>query len=119
MRWMDEVRAAGGLQATLVEHGPRLATIVLAGLLAIQAGFLVTAQNRGSPLGATRGPAPELSAPAPPVQLATLASAYLFGEAQNTNADANAPQTSGQLLQSGALAVPIEARTGHHRSDGC
>jgi general secretion pathway protein C len=110
MRWIDEVRAAGGLQAALVAHGPRLATILLAGLLAIQAGFLVTSQNRGSPLTTSAGPAPELSPPTPPLQLATIASAHLFGEAQNASVDANAPQTSVQLLLSGVLAVPDPKR---------
>src|ERR1700688_1248006 len=110
MRWMDELRAAGGPQAALVEHGPRLATIVLAGLIAIQAGFLVTAQNRGRPLIASAGPAPEFTPPAPPVQLASIASAHLFGEAQNANVDANAPQTNVRLLLSGVLAVPDPKR---------
>lgn len=107
---MDQLRSAGGLQATLLEQGPRLATIVLAGLLAIQAGFLVTAQNRGARLSAAAGPAPDLNPPAPPVQLAGIASAHLFGEAQNTNVDANAPQTNVQLLLSGVLAVPDPKR---------
>jgi general secretion pathway protein C len=110
MRWMDQLRSAGGLQATLVEHGPRLATIVLAGLLAIQAGFMVTAQNRGAHWRAAAGPVPDLSPPAPPVQLANIASAHLFGQAQNANADANAPQTNVQLLLSGVLAVPDPKR---------
>src|SRR5882672_8825582 len=110
MRWMDQLRSAGGLQATLLEQGPRLARIVLAGLLAIQAGFLVTAQNRGAHLRAAAGPLPDPNPPAPPVQLADIASAHLFGEAQNTNADANAPQTNVQLLLSGVLAVPDPKR---------
>src|SRR5260221_55538 len=110
MQWMDQLRSAGGLQATLLEQGPRLATIVLAGLLAIQAGFLVTAQNRGAGLSVGAGPAPDLNAPAPPVQLASIASAHLFGEAQNTSVDANAPQTNVQLLLSGVLAVPDPKR---------
>src|SRR5258708_27186466 len=110
MRWMDQLRSAGGLQATLLEQGPRLATIVLAGLLAIQAGFLVTAQNRGTGLGAAAGPTPDLSPPAPPVQLASIASAHLFGEAQNTGVHANAPPTNVQLLLTGVLAVPDPKR---------
>jgi general secretion pathway protein C len=110
MSWMDQLRSAGGLQATLVEHGPRLVTILLAGLLAIQAGFLVTAQNRGARLSTAAGPALDLNPPAPPVQLASIASAHLFGEARNANVDANAPQTNVQLLLSGVLAVPDPKR---------
>src|SRR5260221_7455339 len=110
MQWMDQLGPAGGLQATLLEQGPRLATIVLAGLLAIQAGFLVTAQNRSAGLSLGAGPAPDLNAPPPPVQLATIASANLFGEAKNTSVDANAPQTTVQLLLSGVLAVPDPKR---------
>jgi general secretion pathway protein C len=110
MRWLDQLRSAGGLQATLVEQGPRLATLALAGLLAIQAGFLVTAQNRGARLSPAAGPAPDLNPPAAPVQLASIASAHLFGEGQNANVDANAPQTNVQLLLSGVLAVPDPKR---------
>jgi general secretion pathway protein C len=110
MRVMDQLRSPGGLQAILVEHGPRLAMIVLAGLIAIQAGFLVTGQNRGLHGSATAGPVPELKSPAPPIQLANIAAAHLFGEGQNSNVDANAPQTNVQLLLSGVLAVPDPKR---------
>src|SRR5258706_9651402 len=110
MRWMDQWRSAGGLQAALVEQGPRLATLLLAGLLAIQAGFLVTAQNRGGPSIATSASIPQDSAPAPPIRLADIAAAHLFGEGRDTNADANAPQTNVQLLLSGVLAVPDPKR---------
>jgi len=94
----------------LVEHGPRLAVTVLAGLMAIQAGFLVTGQNRGIRVSATASPAPDLNTPAPPIQLASIAAAHLFGEGQNANVDANAPQTNVQLLLSGVLAVPDPKR---------
>src|SRR6266853_1664933 len=110
MRVMDQLRSPGGLQAMLVEHGPRLAAMVLAGLIAIQAGFLVTGQNRGIRVSATAGRAPEFNSPAPPIQLASIAAAHLFGEGQNANVDANAPQTNVQLLLSGVLAVPDPKR---------
>ena len=49
MGWTADLKTTAGMQAALLEHGPRLATAVLAALLAIQAGVLVTAQNRGAP----------------------------------------------------------------------
>jgi len=110
MRWMDQWRSAGGLQAALVEQGPRLATMLLVGLLAIQAGFLVTAQNRGGPSIAASASMAQDSTPAPPIRLADIAAAHLFGEGRDTNADANAPQTNVQLLLSGVLAVPDPKR---------
>ncbi len=110
MRWTDQWRSAGGLQATLFEQGPRLATMVLVALLAIQAGFLVTAQNRGGPLNLVPTSVPAARPSAPPVRLADIAAAPLFGQGRDTNADANAPQTNVQLLLSGVLAVPDPKR---------
>ena len=67
MGWLDELKSAEGLQAALVQHGPQLATGLLAVLLAIQAGFIVTSQNRGAApkvAGGALAPSPAAEAPA-------------------------------------------------------
>ena len=114
MGWLDELKSTDGLQAALVQHGPRLATGLLALLLAIQAGFIVTSQNRGAHgKGAPGGisAAGNVSAAAPPaLRVNEITSAHLFGEAQSSVADANAPQTNVQLVLAGVLALPDPKR---------
>jgi general secretion pathway protein C len=115
MGWLDELKSADGLQAALVQHGPRLATGLLAVLLAIQAGFIVTSQNRGShPGGASAGmtvpAAPSAAAPAPALRVSEITSAHLFGQAQGGVTDVNAPPTSAPLVLAGVLALPDPKR---------
>ena len=119
LAWLDELKTAEGLQAALREHGPRLAAVVLAGLLAIQAGFLVTSQNNGVMQGAgvtgTTG-APVTGAVAgsanglPAIQVSNIVAAHLFGEARSAAPDANAPPTDVALVLAGVLAVPDPKR---------
>ena len=110
--WLEDLKSAEGLQAALEEHGPRLAVAALAALLAVQAGFLVTSQNSG-PADQTAS-APDALAhagpAAPPVQVSSIVAAHLFGEAHTASADADAPQTSVQLVLAGVLAVPDPRR---------
>lgn len=110
--WLEELKSAEGLQAALNEHGPRLAVAALTALLAVQAGFLVTSQNAG--LGSlpnpARGGAVRSGTAAPALQLSSIVAAHLFGEAHNAPADADAPQTSVQLVLAGVLAVPDPKR---------
>jgi general secretion pathway protein C len=111
MGWLDELKSADGLQAALVQHGPRLATALLALLIAIQAAFIVTGQNQGTHSRASDGaPAPSAAAAAPALRVNEITSAHLFGEAKSTVADANAPQTSVQLVLAGVLALPDPKR---------
>jgi general secretion pathway protein C len=110
MGWMEELKSPGALPALLAEHGPRAATILLAALLAIQAGVMVTAQRSGGaalapPAGEARQPAPQAQ-----VQVRDIVAAHLFGEAAPTAADGNAPQTAVQLVLAGVLAVPDPKR---------
>jgi general secretion pathway protein C len=116
MGGLDELKSVEGMQAALSQHGPRLATAVLAALLAVQAGFMVTGQTRARHSGATAG---SLSGPissgagaaeAPPLRVADITSAHLFGEAHSTVNDANAPQTAVQLVLAGVLALPDPKR---------
>ena len=118
MGWMDELKTGAGLQAALVQHGPRLAAGLMAALIAVQAGFFVTGQNRGlAPLLAARGPVGGPVGPGRPadanlstLRVSEITSAHLFGETHSTVDDANAPQTSVQLILAGVLAVPDPKR---------
>lgn len=111
MGWLDELKSADGFQAALVQHGPQLATGLLAVLLAIQAGFIVTSQNRGAaPKAAGGAHAPSAAAEAPALRVNEITSAHLFGEAKGNGNDANAPPTSVQLVLAGVLALPDPKR---------
>ena len=115
---MAELKSAAGLQAALAENGPRLAAAAMAALLAVQAGFLVTSQNRGAAPGSAAGPesgaqpSPWVSGAAQPhaLQVPDIVAAHLFGEAARDASDANAPQTAVQLVLAGVLAVPDPQR---------
>jgi general secretion pathway protein C len=90
----------------------------MAALIAIQAGFLVTGQNRGlaapSPSHASAsgpiGPAGSPESAQPALRVSEITSAHLFGETQRTVDDPNAPQTTAQLVLAGVLAVPDPKR---------
>jgi hypothetical protein len=116
MGWMEELKSPGALQASLAEHGPRVATVLLAALLAIQAGVLVTAQDRlvsgqaASVRGAAAGPLPAAGARRPTLRVPDIVAAHLFGAAAPTAVDGNAPQTAVQLVLAGVLAVPDPKR---------
>jgi general secretion pathway protein C len=109
--WLNELKSAPGRQAALAEYGPRLAVLLLGGLIAIQAGYLVTMQNMGpnstdsraapaaTPLG--RGTAASPAA----LRLDAIVNAHLFGEARSTALE-DAPQTAAALVLAGVLAVP-------------
>jgi general secretion pathway protein C len=118
MGWLDELKTASGRQAALAQHGPRLAAALMAALIAIQAALFVTGQNRGlAAPPALRGPlgGPTVAGGAQQANLNTvhvseITSAHLFGETHSTVDDANAPQTSVQLVLAGVLAVPDPKR---------
>jgi general secretion pathway protein C len=108
--WLEDLKSAQGRQAALAEYGPRVAVLLLGGLIAIQAGFLVTGVN-SSPGGAARVP-PQLlpvgagnANAAPPLRLDSIVNAHLFGEARGA-VSSDAPQTSAALVLAGVLAVP-------------
>ncbi len=115
---MDELKTPAGLQAALVRHGPNLAAGLMAALIALQAGFFVTNQNRGlappggahGPVSGPVGPARPPEATANPLRVSEITAAHLFGETHSTVDDANAPQTSVQLILAGVLAVPDPKR---------
>lgn len=118
MGWMDELKSAAGRQAALVQHGPRLAVGLMAALIAIQAGYLVTSANRGlatpapthGPIVGPVAPAAGAKAPLSSLHVSEITAAHLFGENHSTVDDANAPQTSVQLVLAGVLAVPDPKR---------
>jgi len=109
--WLEELKSAAGRQAVLAEHGPHLVVGVLGILLAIQAGFLVTAQNTGgSALNALPTPASSYAPGARArrgnaLNLDAIVNAHLFGEAHTATAS-DAPQTAVPLVLAGVLAVP-------------
>ena len=108
--WLNELKSASGRQAALAEYGPRLAVMMLGGLIAIQAGYLVTSQNMGLNSADSRAPAvmqPGGSAVASTsaLRLDTIINAHLFGEARSSTPE-DAPQTSAALVLAGVLAVP-------------
>lgn len=108
--WLEELKSAQGRQAALAEYGPRVAVLLLGGLIAIQAGFLVTGQNAGLSAAPRVPPAmmPMDSGSAnaaPALRLDSIVNAHLFGEAHST-ASNDAPQTAAALVLAGVLAVP-------------
>ncbi len=112
MGWLEELKSPGAVQALLAGQGPRLAVAVLAALLAIQAGMLVTSQNRGATRAGAAGDASRSSAASqrPTLQVPGIVAAHLFGDAAPTVGDGNAPQTAAQLVLAGVLAVPDPKR---------
>ncbi len=118
MGWMDELKTPAGQKAALIQHGPRLAAGLMAALIAIQAAFFVTGQNRGltAPVathglaGGPIGPPAAANANLSTLHVSEITSAHLFGETHSTVDDANAPQTSVQLVLAGVLAVPDPKR---------
>jgi len=108
---LDQLKSAAGLQAALQEHGPRLCVAILAALLAVQAGIVVTSQNSGfaGPAGAPSAAGERAGGAAPALQLPRIMAAHLFGAAPAA-ATADAPQTSVQLVLAGVLAVPDPKR---------
>ncbi|MDE2250860.1 MAG: hypothetical protein KGL25_05590 [Gammaproteobacteria bacterium] len=115
MGWIEELNSPGALAAMLAGQGPRIATVLLAALVAIQAGVLVTSPDRGGS-GATATTAaatyalPASAAGQAAVNVRDIVAAHLFGEAPAAAADGNAPQTAVQLVLAGVLAVPDPRR---------
>ena len=116
MGWLEELKSPGAVQALLAGQGPRLTVAVLAALLAIQAGLVVTSQNRGGSRmgggGSMAGGAsrPGADARRPALQVPEIVAAHLFGDAAPTVGDGDAPQTAAQLILAGVLAVPDPKR---------
>ncbi len=108
--WLEDLKSAQGRQAAMAEYGPRIAVLLLGGLIAIQAGFLVTSSSTSAshttplttmqplPGGVNRDASLAL-------QPDSIVNAHLFGEAQSA-ASSDAPQTSAALVLAGVLAVP-------------
>ncbi|MFO1410459.1 MAG: type II secretion system protein N [Steroidobacteraceae bacterium] len=101
--WFSALGAPGGLQAFVAERGPRIASAVLLGALAIEAGLVLTRNlGRGDvlpPAAAPQAAAPQRRG----VDLRTIVDAHLFGQATVSSTDA--PQTSIPLVLAGVLAL--------------
>jgi general secretion pathway protein C len=101
--WISDLGSAGGLQAVLTQHGPRIATSVLLACLAIEAGVIVT-RNLGQTAATPSAPVPAVAAqPRRGVNLRSIVDAHLFGQAAVASTDA--PPTSIPLVLAGVLAL--------------
>jgi general secretion pathway protein C len=101
--WISDLGSAGGLQAVLAQHGPRIATSVLLACLAIEAGVIVT-RNLGQTAATPSAPAPAVATqPRRGVDLRSIVDAHLFGQAAVASTDA--PPTSIPLVLAGVLAL--------------
>jgi general secretion pathway protein C len=101
--WIRELGTAGGPQALLAQHGPRIASSILLGCLAIDAGLILT-RNLGQPPAIPTAAAPSPAAAARRgVDLRTIVNAHLFGQVSVSSADA--PPTSIPLVLAGVLAL--------------
>ncbi|MGH8254410.1 MAG: type II secretion system protein GspC, partial [Steroidobacteraceae bacterium] len=110
MGWLEELKSPGAAQALIAGQGPRLAVIVLAALLAIQAGVVVTSQNHGARAHESSAGSAGAASQRPTLQIPSIVSAHLFGNAAPAVADGDAPQTAAQLVLAGVLAVPDPKR---------
>jgi general secretion pathway protein C len=101
--WISDLGSAGGLQAVLAQHGPRIATSVLLACLAIEAGVIVT-RNLGQTAATPSAPALAVATqPRRGVDLRSIVDAHLFGQAAVASTDA--PPTSIPLVLAGVLAL--------------
>jgi general secretion pathway protein C len=96
-------------RSLMLQHGPRIATWVLALALGVQAALIVTDLTGGKASGrsASSAPMPPPPPAVPRVNAASIANAGLFGAPKptvNTNA-ANAPQTNIPLVLTGVIAA--------------
>ena len=96
-------------RSLMLQHGPRIATWVLALALGVQAALIVTDLTGGKARGRSASSAPTTPPPpaAPRVNAATIANAGLFGApkpAVNANA-ANAAPTNIPLVLTGVIAA--------------
>jgi general secretion pathway protein C len=107
LRLLEDFRSAQGIQSVLATRAPQLAVALVAILLAIQAGYLLTLQDSGpvAPLE-PRAPGATTAAGAPVLRVDALAQAHLFGQAAAPAASADAPLSAAQLVLAGVLSVP-------------
>jgi general secretion pathway protein C len=105
---VDSFTGAGGVgdwRSAALGRAPQVVTVILALALAAQLALIVVSLSSRSRQTA---PPPAVAAPvAPPVDIATLVNAHLFGNAavQATGDAANAPPSSMPLVLAGVLAT--------------
>jgi general secretion pathway protein C len=93
------------LPAVLATRAPQLAVGLVAVLLAVQAGYLLTLHNAGpvAPLVPRAAGTPQAAGG---LRIDALAQAHLFGEAAAPAQSGDAPLSAAQLVLAGVLAVP-------------
>src|SRR6204780_2509829 len=100
--WLEGLPAPDRWRSLLLSEGPRIATVVLAVAIAVQAALIVTdlAGAGRPPAGAAASPVRSHS-----LDLAAITNAHLFGAAPAAKQDgANAPQTNIPLVLTGTIA---------------
>src|SRR3984885_2280084 len=100
--WLEGLPAPDRWRSLLLSEGPRIATVVLAVAIAVQAALIVTdlAGAERHPAGAAASPVRSHS-----LDLAAITNAHLFGAAPAAKQDgANAPQTNIPLVLTGTIA---------------
>jgi general secretion pathway protein C len=105
--WLENMPAPDRWRSLLLQHGPRIATWVLALALGVQAALIVTDLTGGKPGSSAASSAPVATQPAAPrVNAATIANACLFDcpKAAPASAD-NAPPSNIPLVLTGIIAA--------------
>jgi general secretion pathway protein C len=96
-------RPAGG-GGSLAAAAPSIATVVLAIVIAAQLAALVWRALGGSGDDGNSVDVPEVTAPAPSVDLPAIVNAHLFGVAADSGDPSAAPATTANLALTGTLA---------------
>src|SRR5271156_4845719 len=101
--WLEGLPAPDRWRSLLLSEGPRIATVILALAIAVQAALIVTdLAGAGRHPGAGPAKSPLRSHN---LDLAAITNAHLFGAAPSAKQDgANAPQTNIPLVLTGTIA---------------
>jgi general secretion pathway protein C len=101
--WLEGLPAPDRWRSLLLSEGPRIATVILALAIAVQAALIVTdLAGAGRHPGAAPAKSPVRSHS---LDLAAITNAHLFGAAPSAKQDgANAPQTNIPLVLTGTIA---------------
>ena len=107
--WLEGIPAPEKWRTLLLAHGPRIATWTLAVLLAVQAAVIVTALPGATKARGAGTNQPQGGFSRPPVNIAGISNAHLFGDApvQAAASNPNQPmqQTSLPLVLTGIISA--------------
>jgi len=107
LRLLEDFKSAQGLPAVLATRAPQVAVGLVAVLVAVQAGYLLTLQNTGAVAPLTpRAVGTPGAAAGGGLRVDALSQAHLFGQAAAPAQSADAPLSAAQLVLAGVLSVP-------------